>query len=172
MSAAGVTDSALQHRPCITHLGQINYCEEPEKLHRKAQWLRGGGAADKRMAQSRGERQMMHSAALHTPGSREALLCWNGSPLWNTMLGAACERPDIGLCEHGHSIVVTECAPDSNFSFAVKRNNTGLIDTASWAQGDVPFVRRWCYNRAKHTARSVSISTTARCTTLIYSFAR
>lgn len=43
VSAAGVTDSALQHLPCITHLGQINYCEEPEKLHRKAQWLRGAG---------------------------------------------------------------------------------------------------------------------------------
>lgn len=28
---------------CITHLGQINYCEEPEKLHRKSTTAAGGG---------------------------------------------------------------------------------------------------------------------------------
>lgn len=108
--------------------------------------------------QSRGERQTMHSAALHTPVSSEALLCWNGRPFWNTMLGAACERLDVGLCEHGYSTVVSECAPDSNFSFAVKRKNTGLIDTACWAQRDVTLVSLSCYNRAKHTPRSGSIS--------------
>lgn len=37
------------------------------------------------------------------------------------MPGTAYEKPDIGFCEHGYSIVVSECDPDSNFSFAVKK---------------------------------------------------
>lgn len=73
------------------------------------------------------------------------------------MAAAACERPNIGLCDHGYSIVAGKCAPDSNFSFAVKRNNRGLTDAASLAQRDVTFVRHSCSKRDKHAAQSVSI---------------
>lgn len=39
VSATGVTDSMLEHCPSITHLGQVNYYEGPEKLfHCKTQW--------------------------------------------------------------------------------------------------------------------------------------
>lgn len=157
VSAAGVTDSPA------TALS-LHYSFRSDQLlwgAREAPPLKHngcGGDADKGTDQSRGERQTRHSAALHTPVSSDALLCWNGSLLWNTMLGAAFERPDIGLCEHGYCIVVSKCAPDSNFSFAVKRNNTELIDAASWAQHDITLVRHSCCNRVKHTARIVSIS--------------
>lgn len=37
-----VSAAAATARRCITHLGQINYCEEPEKLHRKSATVAGG----------------------------------------------------------------------------------------------------------------------------------
>lgn len=48
---------------CVTHLGQINYCEEPEKLCRKSTTAAGGvGVQIKGRIKAGGGRQTMHSA--------------------------------------------------------------------------------------------------------------